>query len=177
MLLPTRVLGLLNRQNLIRGQEIQLRLFWGPCCSSREWEQTTGSLAWFLRWGDVRGVSRVAWRHGLNVLPTLQMVVCPGDMHSTLLLLLIHWFASGSSKVAVGFFGLFVYLGSIFSPNCACMSWFLVPFCFQRRSRAAASTAVLKVTWVPSHSECDRTSGWEPGERNCRPRNVTGMKL
>ena len=36
MLLPTRVLGLLNQQNLIRGQEIQARLFWGPCCNSRE---------------------------------------------------------------------------------------------------------------------------------------------
>ena len=36
-----------------------------------------------------------------------------------------------------------------------------------------ALQCLKKVPWVPSHSQCDNTaSGWEPGERNCRPRNV-----
>ena len=39
-------------------------------------------------------------------------------------------FVPGSSKVAVGFFGLFVSLGSRICPNCAYTHSFLVPYSF-----------------------------------------------
>ena len=35
----------INRNWLQTRQEIQARLYWGPCCSRGEWEQVTGSLA------------------------------------------------------------------------------------------------------------------------------------
>ena len=175
MLLPTRVLGLLNQQNLIRGQEIQARLFWGPCCSSREWEQATGSLAGSLD-GEMLGVCpRVAWRHGSDALLTLQMVMCAENMHRTLLLLLTPWFASGSSKVAVGFL-VSLYMWGPYFPQLCMHAVLFSPFLFLEKKyvQLQALQYLNKVLWVPSRSQCDNTSfGWEPGERTCRPRNVT----
>ena len=171
----TRVLGLLNQQNLIRGQEIQARLFWGPCCSSREWEQTTGSLAGSLD-GEMLGVCpRVAWRHGSDALPTQQMVMCAGNMRRTLLLLLTPWFSSGSSKVAVGFL-VSLYMWGPYFPQLCMHAVIFSPFLFLEKKyvQLQALQYLNKVLWVPSHSQCDNTSfGWEPGERNHRPRNVT----
>ena len=40
--------SLINRKWYEARQEIQARLYWGPCCSSGEWDQVTGSLTCLL---------------------------------------------------------------------------------------------------------------------------------
>ena len=91
------------------------RLYWGLCCSRWEPEQTTVSLACSLLGG--RGGGDVACSlHGVRVW------VCPGVRPEGWLRCFTHplgsvvcrghaqypAFAPGSSKLAVGFFGLFV---------------------------------------------------------------------
>ena len=91
-MLPTRVLGLppINRNWLEARQEIQARLYWGPCCGSRsENKQQVPSLACSLRgW---RACSLYTVRVGVVCSPLWWWCV-QGGMRSTLLLLLPPWF-------------------------------------------------------------------------------------
>ena len=139
-LIPTRILGLLNRNWWEAREEIQSRLFLGSCCNKGEWEQVTNSLAHLLHKMlratslyrvRVEGVSRGQaggwlrgfahplcgiefWGHVQFLLLLLTPRVCP-------------WlFRSGSKGFLV-----FLYPLSIMWPNCACMQLFLVPYgCF-----------------------------------------------
>ena len=96
----------------------QARLYWGPCCSRGEREQTIGYLACslpeagaslFLMWGEGRGVSRgraggVAWVFFSPLRWCFVQGACAVPCFCS-------WppaFAPGSSKGAVGFFGLFL---------------------------------------------------------------------
>ena len=97
VLLPTRVLGLLNQLKLSGArQEIQAKLFWGPFCSRVEWEQATGSLTCsLLKEGEL--VPYVGMRVGVHVGVRLEgwlrwfaqhfVVLRAEGMRSTLLLL------------------------------------------------------------------------------------------
>ena len=97
VLLPTRVLGLLNQFKLSGArQEIQAKFSWGPFCSRVEWEQTTGSLTCSL-FKEAELVPCVGMRVGVFVGVRLEgwlrwfaqhfVVLCAGGMLSTLLLL------------------------------------------------------------------------------------------
>ena len=93
-LIQNRVLGL--PQSIGARQEIQARLYWGPCCSRREREQVTGSLSrsikggasWFLIWGEgssvCPGVTAEGW---LRCFAPPSVVLSAGGTRSTLLLL------------------------------------------------------------------------------------------
>ena len=127
---PGLLASLINRNWSEARQEIQARLYWGPCCRTGEREQTTSSLARSLRGGwracSLHGVRVGMWpgvgaRCGLGGLPTPLVVVCAGG-HAQ-----YPAFALGSSIVAVGGgFLVFLYLLSIICPNCACTQLFLV---------------------------------------------------
>ena len=56
--------------------------------------------------------------------------VCRGQAHYLCFCPRHPIFAPGSSKLAVGFFGLFVSFGSRICPNCAYTQLFLVPYSF-----------------------------------------------
>ena len=97
VLLPTRVLGLLNQFKLSGArQEIQAKFSWGPFCSRVEWEQTTCSLTCSL-FKEAELVSCVGMRVEVFVGVRLEgwlrwfaqhfVVLCAGGMLSTLLLL------------------------------------------------------------------------------------------
>ena len=113
-------------------QEIQARLYWGPCCSRGEWEQTTGSFACSLpEWGwacSLRGV-RVGVCPGVGLEGWLRWfahplvrVSCRGR-GSTLLLL------QALQKWQLGFL-VSLYVLSRICPNCACRQLFFVPYSF-----------------------------------------------
>ena len=114
-LLLTRVLSL-PQPIEIQLTRIQARLSWGPCCSSGEWEQRSPcSLApprgeILAGWGEGRG--RGCGGRGF------------GREHAARS---ASWFSARLAKVALGFFDLFVYLGSRICPNCACTQLFSVP--------------------------------------------------
>ena len=48
-----------NRNWLEFRQELQARLYWGPCCCSGEWKQTSFLARWSLSWGKL--VPYVGW--------------------------------------------------------------------------------------------------------------------
>ena len=110
LLLLIRALGLPQSIEWLKArQEIQARLYWGPCCSSREWKQVTSSLAckepgsWFLILGEGRGVSR-GWGGGVaqGVCPPLWWCWVQGACT-------VPCFCSGLCRSGSwGFFGLFV---------------------------------------------------------------------
>ena len=105
VLLPTRVLGLLNQFKLSGArQEIQAKFSWGPFCSRVEWEQTTCSLTCSL-FKEAELVSCVGMRVEVFVGVRLEgwlrwfaqhfVVLCAGG-HAQ-----YSAFAPGFSKVAV----------------------------------------------------------------------------
>ena len=130
------------------------RFYWGPWCSRGQWEQATGSLACsfcegavslFILWGESRDVSR-SWTGGRWFAYPLGDVVCRGHVQFPAFFL-------GSSKVVVGFLGLFLYLLSRVFPNCTCMQLFLVPcssivFCWSRRGMSRGSSQLRDPTSI-----------------------------
>ena len=106
----------INRNWLEFRQEIQARLYLGPCCSTEEQEQTVGSLGCFfpeVGWtgslNDVRvevcgGAGLEGWlrrfAHPLSCIEYRGCVQYPAFALNTT------FFALGSSEVAVGFFSL-----------------------------------------------------------------------
>ena len=102
----------------------QARLYWDSCCSRREWEQVTGSLAhsqagvsWFHIRGEGRDVSRPkGWL----------VMLCAEGMSSTLLLLRAPCFCSQLFRSGIVFFN-FLYFLSIISSTCT-STLFLVPY-------------------------------------------------
>ena len=93
----------------------------------------------FLIWGEGRGVSRGRAGGMAQVFcPPLRWCCVQGACAVPCFCSRHRVFAPGSSKVAVGIFGLFVTFGSRICPNCACTQLFLVPysffvFCYSRR--------------------------------------------
>ena len=69
---------------------------------------------------------RVAWRHGSDALPTLQMVMCAGNMHRTLLLLLTPMARGSTAMDDRDFFltCLFLSFGPEFAPSAYAQSYF-----------------------------------------------------
>ena len=119
VLLPTRVLGLLNQFKLSGArQEIQAKLSWGLFCSRVEWEQTTGSLTCSL-FKEGKLVPCVGMRVGVFVGVRLEgwlrwfaqhfVVLCAGGMLSTLLLLSGPCFCSRILSGSWVFFGLCIF--------------------------------------------------------------------
>ena len=126
ILLPRRILGLLNQQKVIRGQTRNSGKFlMGPLQQQRGVrEQTTlasslPEVRLFLIWDKGSSVSR----SGLGGLPTHQVVLCTRRMHSRLLLL------QALQQWQLGFL-VFFYLLSRICPNCVSMQLFLVPYNF-----------------------------------------------
>ena len=127
----------ISRNWLEARQEIQARLCWGPCCSRREQEKTTGS---FTLWGGW-ACFLYGMCSGLRLEGWLRWTAHPlgggvyRGMFSTLLLLLI--LLQDIQKRHLGFSGLYVSFVQNLS-NCACTQLFLVShsffvFCYLRR--------------------------------------------
>ena len=109
--LPRSSTSAVNRNWLEDRQKIQTRLYWGPCCTSGEWEQGTWSLACLLpKWVRAGFLYRVRLSVGPGVrskrcfgcFAQPLMALSTGGMHSTLLL------RSALQKGQLSFFGLFV---------------------------------------------------------------------
>lgn len=62
-----------------------------------------GRVSWFLIWGEGGSVQGLGWRGGLHGLPSSKEVLSVGGMTQD------SAFAPGSSKLAVGFFGLCIF--------------------------------------------------------------------
>ena len=128
-LLPTRVLGLLNQQKLIRGQQRNPgKALLGPVLQQGDWEQTTRSLVCSFPEGRGRQACSLYGVRG-GVCPGLRPEGC------------LRWFAhplgvQGAcsvpcfcSKLFKSFhwdFGLCIFCPG-FALYCACMQLFLVP--------------------------------------------------
>ena len=88
-------------------------------------------MSLFLTWGESRGMSRGQARGVIYMVCQPLKWWC---VQGTCIILFFCFrhpvFVPGSSKVAVGFFGLFVSLGSRICPNCSCTYSFLVPYTF-----------------------------------------------
>ena len=138
---PGFLAPLINRNRSETRKEIQARLYSGPCCSSREQKQVTGSLACSLaKGGQVCSSYGVRVGAGPGVGPEGWLrcsahpfggSVCRGQAQYPA-------FAPGSSEVAVEFFWSFCIFLSIICINCTCMQLFLIPssffvFCCLRR--------------------------------------------
>ena len=120
---------------LTRGQTRSFsgQALWGPCYSSREGEQTVGSLAhslpeaeWACSLYGVRVglVPRGWWERWLRCFAPPLLRWCVQGVLSTLLLLLTSWFCS--SEVAVGLSLSFCSFCPEFAPT------FFVFYCFRR---------------------------------------------
>ena len=99
------------------------KAFLRPLLPQRGAEQTIGSLTYSLPKAGVKvGACLLVGPEGLRCSAhPLGEVMCRGQVHYPA-------FATGSSKVAFGFFHL--YLLSIIRPNCACRLLFLLPYSF-----------------------------------------------
>ena len=127
-----------NRNWIEAKQEIQARLCWGLCGSRREQNQTTASLAcwlWRREWVcslcGVRvevcpGVRPKGWR----VCVCVCVCVCSGLAQYPVLLPTHSFYTPGSSKLAAGVCGLFLFFGSSICSNWACTQLFLVSYGF-----------------------------------------------
>ena len=134
---PGFLFSLINRNRSEARQEIQAGLYWGPCCSRGEWEQTTGPLlacslrrgaSLFLIWGEGRGVSRdQAGGVALVACPPLRWWCVQGACAVPCISSQPPAFAPGSSKAAVGFFRLFVFCCPEFVPTAHACSYFFSP--------------------------------------------------
>ena len=116
---PEFLVSLINRNWSEARQEIQARLYWGPCCSREEREQVTDSLAClfpkvgassFLIRNEGRDVSRgLARRVAWVVCPPFRWCCVQGACTVPCFCYQLPVFAPGSSEVAVGLFcGFFV---------------------------------------------------------------------
>ena len=183
----------MKRNWLEARQEIQARLYWGPCCSRGEQEQTTGSLTcWlpeggtslFLIWSKGRDVSRgqaggVAWvvSHPLGDVVLRGHAQYPAFTSDPLLLL------EAFQKWQLGFLVSMYLLSRIYS-NSTCMQLFLVPysffiFCCSRRGVSRCkncSTAAKGPRSQPvSGRFLQKNRRWAYSTSNCRTN--TGLDI
>ena len=110
-LLPTRVLGLLNQQKLIRGQtRNSAKIYWGPSFRGKEKKQQVPLLVFllwgasqFLIWAEGRVcVQGSGWRGDLGGVICSRHAQYPAFAPNTLFLL------QAPEKQKLGYFGLFV---------------------------------------------------------------------
>ena len=125
----------ITRNWLEAREEIQAKFYWGPCCWSREREQTAGSLAhsmgegsWFLTCGvrvQGMGVSRV-WAGGV-ACPSLRWWCVQGTCSVPCFCFWPPVLAPGSS---VDLLVSLYLLGPEFAPNFTYTWLFFIPYSF-----------------------------------------------
>ena len=124
--LPRLSTSAVNKNWLEDRQEIQARFYWGPCCTSGEWEQGTRSLVCLLpEWVQAGFLYRVRLSVGSGLRPkgwfrcfAQPLVVLSTEVMCSILLLL-----PTLQKWQLRFFGLFCVMSRI-CPNCTCTQLF-----------------------------------------------------
>ena len=145
-LLPSRVLGLLNQQKLIRGQTRKSRqgFIGAPAAAGKQNKQQVPLLAHFPRRSELAGFLRDEGRDGSRGhARRVVQVVCPPlwwccvQVGKTVPCFCCPCFRSGSWEgilffvlSQLGFFQSFCIFLSITCPKCSCTQLFLVPYSF-----------------------------------------------
>lgn len=121
----------IDRNWLEARQEIQARLYWGPCCSKCELRQqgpllacSLRGLSLFLIWGEGERVP------GIGLQASLRCLAHPSGAVESRRQCAVPCLYSWLLKGAVGVFGLFVSFRSRICSNYACMQLFFFSYSF-----------------------------------------------